>query len=285
MLGGPTHLVRSPAAREEVPVVIAVQRDVQDAWVTVEGLLGPISVVHVLRGQERRLSPPPGWQMAWEASPPRRGQEEAVRSPAWGLLTPTRDLLTPTRDLAQEAAWFLSEPCSLQNTWEGHYKRGGGNEGGPKLESCGGHADSRPACTQMLSMRPYAREASLRAPCILPAPHVLQTRAWWTEASRGQALTGHTALNCISSYSLRRSYREGWRGGRGGGAGTGVVWLRGLGHQRARDLCDQCPHLGPCPVSWGLSFLFQTEKDFALQTIFIRDVPAFSLSHKLLNSS
>lgn len=57
MLGGPTHLVRRPAAREEVPVVIAVQRDVQDAWVTVEGLLGPISVVHILTGWERRSAP------------------------------------------------------------------------------------------------------------------------------------------------------------------------------------------------------------------------------------
>ena len=47
----PTHLIRCPAAREEVPVVVAVQRDVQDAGVTVEGLLGPVPVVHVLEGR------------------------------------------------------------------------------------------------------------------------------------------------------------------------------------------------------------------------------------------
>lgn len=48
--GSPGHLVGRPAAREEVAVVVAVQRDVEDAGVAVEGLLGPIPMVHVLRG-------------------------------------------------------------------------------------------------------------------------------------------------------------------------------------------------------------------------------------------
>lgn len=42
------HLVGGAAAREEVAVVVAMQRDVQDARVAVEGLLGPVAVVHIL---------------------------------------------------------------------------------------------------------------------------------------------------------------------------------------------------------------------------------------------
>lgn len=60
----PAYLVRSPTAREEVPVVIAVKGDVQDIRVIVEGLLGPVSVVNVLkeRGERTqcRQTPPAG---------------------------------------------------------------------------------------------------------------------------------------------------------------------------------------------------------------------------------
>lgn len=38
----------------------------------------------------------------------------------------------PHQGAAQEAARFLTEPGSLQNTWEGCCKRGGGDEGGPQ---------------------------------------------------------------------------------------------------------------------------------------------------------
>lgn len=49
----PTYLVRSPAAREEVAIVVAVEGHVQDAGVAVESLLGPVSMVHVLQEQEQ----------------------------------------------------------------------------------------------------------------------------------------------------------------------------------------------------------------------------------------
>lgn len=52
----PAYLVWRPAAREEVPVIVAVQGDVQHTRVTIESLLGPVPVVHVLRGQAEPLS-------------------------------------------------------------------------------------------------------------------------------------------------------------------------------------------------------------------------------------
>lgn len=48
------HLVGGAAAREEVAVVVAVQRDVEDARVAVEGLLGPVAVVHILTAGRSR---------------------------------------------------------------------------------------------------------------------------------------------------------------------------------------------------------------------------------------
>lgn len=48
----PTHLIGCPAAREEVAVIVAVQGDVEDARVAVEGLLGPVAMVHVLRAED-----------------------------------------------------------------------------------------------------------------------------------------------------------------------------------------------------------------------------------------
>lgn len=46
----PSHLVGGSAAREEIPVVVAVQGDVENLGVPVENLLGPIAVVDVLQG-------------------------------------------------------------------------------------------------------------------------------------------------------------------------------------------------------------------------------------------
>lgn len=44
-------LVRRSAAREEVAVVIAVDGHVEDAGVVVEGLLGAVAMVNVLKPQ------------------------------------------------------------------------------------------------------------------------------------------------------------------------------------------------------------------------------------------
>lgn len=60
----PAYLVRSPAAWKEIPVVIAVEGDVQDVRVTVEGLLGPVPMVHILQEwgklTQHRHTPPAG---------------------------------------------------------------------------------------------------------------------------------------------------------------------------------------------------------------------------------
>ena len=42
------YLFRSPRAREEVPIVIAMQRDVEHRGVIVECLLGAVAMVNVL---------------------------------------------------------------------------------------------------------------------------------------------------------------------------------------------------------------------------------------------
>lgn len=47
---GHTYLFWRPAAREEVPVVVAMEGDVQHVGVVVEGLLGAVTVVNVLNG-------------------------------------------------------------------------------------------------------------------------------------------------------------------------------------------------------------------------------------------
>lgn len=44
-----THLVRCSASREEVTVVIAMNRQVKDAGVIVESLLCPVAVVNVMQ--------------------------------------------------------------------------------------------------------------------------------------------------------------------------------------------------------------------------------------------
>ncbi len=44
-----THLIRGSAAREEVPIIVAMERHVQDIRVTVESLLSPISMVNILK--------------------------------------------------------------------------------------------------------------------------------------------------------------------------------------------------------------------------------------------
>lgn len=54
----PLYLLRRPAAREEVAVVVAVEGDVEDVGVAVEGLLGPVPVVDVLRGTGSVRDPP-----------------------------------------------------------------------------------------------------------------------------------------------------------------------------------------------------------------------------------
>lgn len=46
--GGSAHLGRRPAAGEEVAIVVAMQRDVEDAWVAVEDFLGAVAMVDVL---------------------------------------------------------------------------------------------------------------------------------------------------------------------------------------------------------------------------------------------
>lgn len=46
--GSSTHLSRWTAAGEEVASVVAMQRDVEDAWVAVEDFLGAVAMVDVL---------------------------------------------------------------------------------------------------------------------------------------------------------------------------------------------------------------------------------------------
>lgn len=46
-----SDLIRSAAARKEVPVVIAMQRQIQHIGVTVESLLGAVAMVNVLKEQ------------------------------------------------------------------------------------------------------------------------------------------------------------------------------------------------------------------------------------------
>lgn len=61
---GPNHLIRCAAAWEEVAVIIAVQRHIQDTGVTVKGLLGAITMVHILEdrgiGSMRQM-----WHTPW----------------------------------------------------------------------------------------------------------------------------------------------------------------------------------------------------------------------------
>ena len=45
-----SHLIRRTAAGEEVPVVIAMDGQVEDIGVVVEGLLGAVAMVNILRG-------------------------------------------------------------------------------------------------------------------------------------------------------------------------------------------------------------------------------------------
>lgn len=43
-----TNLTGMSTARKEVAIVIAMQRDVQYAWVIIEGFLGAVAVVNIL---------------------------------------------------------------------------------------------------------------------------------------------------------------------------------------------------------------------------------------------
>lgn len=43
-----TRLIRCSTSRKEVPVVIAMERQIQDIRVAVEGLLGPVAMVNIL---------------------------------------------------------------------------------------------------------------------------------------------------------------------------------------------------------------------------------------------
>lgn len=45
------YLISSPAAREEVSIVVTMQRDVENIGVSVEDLLGPVAVVNILQGE------------------------------------------------------------------------------------------------------------------------------------------------------------------------------------------------------------------------------------------
>lgn len=60
----PAYLVWSPAAWKEIPIVIAVEGDIQDVRVAVEGLLGPVPMVHILQEwgklTQHRHTPPSG---------------------------------------------------------------------------------------------------------------------------------------------------------------------------------------------------------------------------------
>lgn len=50
-----TYLIWCSTSWEEVPIVIAVQRHVENIGVIVEGLLSPIPMVYILRDQENWL--------------------------------------------------------------------------------------------------------------------------------------------------------------------------------------------------------------------------------------
>lgn len=50
-----TYLIWCSTSWEEVPIVIAVQGHVENIGVIVEGLLGPISMMYILREQENWL--------------------------------------------------------------------------------------------------------------------------------------------------------------------------------------------------------------------------------------
>jgi len=52
-LGVLSHLVRCSTAREEVPIIKAMQRQVENTGVCVEGLLGTVTMVDVLETLKR----------------------------------------------------------------------------------------------------------------------------------------------------------------------------------------------------------------------------------------
>lgn len=56
---GLAHLARTPAAWEEVPVVVAMEGDVQNAGVAVEHFLGSVAMVNILENAHGR-----GWRSA-----------------------------------------------------------------------------------------------------------------------------------------------------------------------------------------------------------------------------
>lgn len=47
------YLLRSSTAREEVSIIVAMEGDVENAGVVVEGLLGAVAMMNVLRGQNQ----------------------------------------------------------------------------------------------------------------------------------------------------------------------------------------------------------------------------------------
>lgn len=51
-----THFIRCSASREEVAVVVAMNRDVKDVGVIVEGLLGAVAMMNILRVEEENKS-------------------------------------------------------------------------------------------------------------------------------------------------------------------------------------------------------------------------------------
>lgn len=53
---GHTHLIGCAAAGEEIAVVIAMNRQVENIRVIVEGLLGAVAVVNVLKGGQVRVT-------------------------------------------------------------------------------------------------------------------------------------------------------------------------------------------------------------------------------------
>lgn len=44
-----SDLIRRSTAREEVAIIVAVHGHVEDTWVIVEGLLGAVAMVNVLK--------------------------------------------------------------------------------------------------------------------------------------------------------------------------------------------------------------------------------------------
>lgn len=46
------YLISSPTTREEVAIIMTMQRDVENIGVSVEDLLGPIAMVNILEGQK-----------------------------------------------------------------------------------------------------------------------------------------------------------------------------------------------------------------------------------------